>query len=334
MQNSEWLKLRNKLVDKDKKMLRLSILSNSKESKDFKFKENCNGLGRIRHFKEFKIEKWISDPLPMFPAAKVLKCDVKDARLAQVFQIAGCNYRCWFCFVDFDLLSADETKSKMIPIRDLIKTYLELTDRPLVLDLSGGNPGLVPEWILWTLKEIDYFGAGKKTYVWADDNLSVDYFSKFLSKDDLSYISTHKSYGSVACFKGFDEESYQFNTGINGFSNQFKIFHRYFSFGWDIYAYVTFTTPSIDNLKDRINKFVDNLQSIDINLPLRTIPLEIKIYTPTSSRINDLRQQSIYSQYKVLKYWIQCLSERYDKDLTEKNICDVPFIKRKDHYVC
>ena len=76
-------------------------------------------------------------------------------RVAQVFQIAGCNFRCWYCFVDFDLLSANENNSSMVSVKDLIRMFLNQENRPLVLDLSGGNPGLVPEWILWTLKEID-----------------------------------------------------------------------------------------------------------------------------------------------------------------------------------
>lgn len=316
-------------------MLRLSILRDSKESNDFKFEENCDGLGRLRNFKEFKIETWNSDPLPMIPAAKALNCPISDARIAQVFQIAGCNYRCWYCFVDFDLLSANVEKSRMIAVRDLIKMYLELTNKPIVLDLSGGNPGLVPEWILWTLQEVDYFNANKQTYIWADDNLSVDFFSSNLSRNDIRFISNHKNFGSVGCFKGFDSISYKFNTNTNeeGFWNQFSIFEKYYSFGWDIYAYVTFTTPTIKNLADRIKKFIDNLQKIDENLPLRTVPLEIKIYTPTSSRMNKLRHQSIEFQYKVLETWNQCIIDRFDKNIIKKQICDVLFINREAYHV-
>ena len=82
--------------------------------------------------------------------------------------------------------------------------------------------------------------------------------------------------------KVFDEESFKFNTCTdrNGYENQFKIFKTYLSFGWDIYAYATFTTPSNKNIRDRMNQFVDKLQQIDSHLPLRTIPLEIKnLYT-------------------------------------------------------
>ena len=74
--------LRDKLVDKERKSVRVANFSNSLESKDFKINFNCNGFGRLRHFKEHKIKNWISDPLPIkfnSLAAKALNCSVEDA---------------------------------------------------------------------------------------------------------------------------------------------------------------------------------------------------------------------------------------------------------------
>ena len=44
----------------------------------------------------------------------------------QVFQNAVCNWRCWYCFVDFKLLAASRKHSEWLTPRDLI----DLFERP------------------------------------------------------------------------------------------------------------------------------------------------------------------------------------------------------------
>ena len=325
MIKQDWFNLRQKIIDVKNKKIRLSILQNSQESRDFKLASNCNGFGRLRHFKEYKSKSWCIDPLPMYPAAKALNCEIEQARLAQVFQVAGCNYRCWYCFVDFELLNANKELSHFVSIEEMIDLYLNQENRPLVLDLSGGNPGLVPEWILWTLKEVEK--RNQRVYVWADDNLSVDFISKKLSSSEMDFITKSKNFGSVACFKGFDEESFLFNTCVKNqkFEDQLEVFQTYYSYGWDIYGYVTFTTPTNNNVKSRINKFIDSLQKIDFILPLKIVPLEIKVYSPTKTRINPIREKSIEYQYEVLEEWTATLQERFDHSILHTPICDLKY---------
>src|SRR5436309_1024093 len=56
----------------------------------------------------------------------------------------------------------------------------------------------------------------------------------------------------------------------------------------DLYAYVTFTTPSRLNIPEDMARFVDRLQELDAHLPLRMVPLEIREFTPVKSRQNEL----------------------------------------------
>jgi len=58
---------------------------------------------------------------------------------------------------------------------ELVDAYLAIPGRPSVLDLSGGQPDLVPEWVSWTLRALDERRVSD-VYVWSDDNLSTDYF--------------------------------------------------------------------------------------------------------------------------------------------------------------
>ena len=48
-----------------------------------------------------------------------------------------------------------------------------------------------------------------EVYLWSDDNLSNDYFWRFLSEEERELVSTYRHYGKVCCFKGFNAESFE-----------------------------------------------------------------------------------------------------------------------------
>src|SRR5207237_8985410 len=99
-----------------------------------------------------------------------------DEITAQVFQNAACDFRCWYCFVPFELLAANEARSAWVTASDLVSMFAALSDRPPVIDLTGGQPELVPEWIPSTMDKLESQGLEKDVYLWSDDNLSTDYF--------------------------------------------------------------------------------------------------------------------------------------------------------------
>jgi hypothetical protein len=61
--------------------------------------------------------------------------------------------------------------------------------------------------VSWTLRALDERRVSD-VYVWSDDNLSTDYFFTHLPPAERHYIATYPRYGRVACFKGFDTESF------------------------------------------------------------------------------------------------------------------------------
>jgi uncharacterized Fe-S cluster-containing radical SAM superfamily protein len=232
---------------------------------------------------------------------------------AQVFQIAACNLRCWYCFVPYNLLDANIRHSSWLSAANLIDFYIEQPDPPLVIDLSGGNPELVPEWVPWMMRELIIRNLEQKVYLWSDDNLTTDCLWRFLSDEDLELITSYKNYSRVCCFKGFDAQSFAFNTHADQalFNQQFDLMRRLISLRIDIYAYVTFTTLSLENISDKIKEFIDRLQKIDQNLPLRTIPLKIQEFTPVKNRLLSYAQEAIQNQFIVAEAWCKELDLRY-----------------------
>jgi len=134
----------------------------------------------------------------------------------------------------------------------------------------------------------------------------------------------------VGCFKGFDEESFMFNTGAAAadFGRQFEIMRRLLDLGIDVYAYVTLTTGNLEGISDRVARFVDQLQARDANLPLRTVPLEIRVFSPVGPRMNDARRQAIDHQNLAVAAWNAEIARRYTTSLRERSIVDVPLQSR------
>jgi len=268
----------------------------------------------------------VDDPLPIDPVCKALGLQPTDILEAQVFQVAACNFRCWYCYVPYNLLGANIKYSGWLSPSELIDLYLDQENPPLVIDLSGGHPDLVPEWIPWMMKEIQSRGMEKRIYLWSDDNLSTEFIWNFLNKDDQQLILSYKYYSRVCCFKGFDNESFAFNTRADTmlFDRQFELMRKLLAIDIDIYAYVTFTSGTSIHIDNRMCKFIDRLQALDNNLPLRTVPLEIQIFSPVIERINPSMEMAIRNQYFAIEAWRKELEKRYTSAERSQNIAKVP----------
>lgn len=300
-------------VDTGRQRILVTNLSGSAQEPDLSEPPNCGGYGRVRHFQRKANSGWPSNPLPIDPACQALGLPSTDVLRAQVFQNAVCNWRCWYCFVPFNLLAANPKHSGWLSATELTDLYLGEENPAQMIDLTGGQPDLVPEWIPWMMAELRTRGREKDVYLWSDDNLSNDYFWRFLSDADRDLIRSYPSYGRVCCFKGFDAASFSFNTKAAPalFDRQFDLMRRFVMTGIDLYAYATFTTPSVHGLGNAMRVFVDRLQQIHPNLPLRTVPLRIEVFSPVRSRLNDDRGAALAYQDDVIASWGEELERRY-----------------------
>jgi uncharacterized Fe-S cluster-containing radical SAM superfamily protein len=318
------LELRRRGVDVENRRILVTYYPGSEQAQDLTEPPNCDGTGRIRHFHRGPDERW-RNPLPMDPACRALNLRTTDALRAQVFQNAICNWRCWYCYVDFELLSANLKHARWMTPEELVALYSrDARDTP-VMDLSGGQPDLTPEWIPWTMDALKKAGLADSVYLWSDDNLSNDYLWRFLSSAQIDGLIQYPMYGKVACFKGIDSESFSFNTLAHPdlFERQFELFERLLKLRIDLYAYVTLTTPSNADLRNKIARFVDRLQRIDEFLPLRTVPLRVGAFTPTHSRMSPVHAGALHHQETALDLWRQELAARFDESLRARPITDI-----------
>ncbi len=291
--------LRVKGIDLEHRKVLLTRFSNSDQEKDMTLPTNCGGVGRIHHFRRTQGDVWPDNPLPIDPAAHMLRLPFTDELQVQVFQNAVCSWRCWYCYVDYALLSADRRHASFMSVKKLLDLFLAEKRQPRIIDISGGQPDLIPEWGLWLADEIKRRGLDQTFYLWSDDNLSNDYLWRYLSADEVDRLSSFVNYGRVGCFKGFDEHSFSFNTKADPelFRNQFSLAKRLVSAGFDLYGYATFTSDEDLEITGRMKDFVDRLQSeVHPIFPLRTVPLRIKKYTPMVKRMGEPEERAIRIQ--------------------------------------
>lgn len=322
---------RKKLVDYTAQRILITDFRGSGQEADLSEPVNCGGFGRIRHFQQETSPHWPANPLPVVPAARALGIATPPMMRAQVFQLAGCNWRCWYCFVPFSLLSANPQHAAWWSPTALVDAYLADPDPAPMIDLTGGQPDLVPEWVVWMMQEVQQRGLERHVYLWSDDNLSTDYLWRFLSPAQQALLAGYPNYGRVCCFKGFDAESFAFNTHAAPalFDRQFVLMQQLLNLGLDLYAYTTFTTPKPDGIADAMARFVDRLQSLDPNLPLRTVPLEIQVFTPVAGRMNPATEASLRYQWLAIDCWQRELEQRYSGTARTQSIVDVPLQTRR-----
>ena len=316
-------------IDLENKRVLVTNFRDTQQEADLSEPPNCEGFGRIRHFGKATSPGWPLNPLPIDPARKFLGLPAEETLNAQVFQNAVCNWRCWYCFVPFELLSANLKHSAWLTASELLELHLRQPSPPSVIDLSGGQPDLTPEWVPWMMQEIQSRELENEIYLWSDDNLSTDYFWSALSDADIDLISSAKNYGRVCCFKGFDEKSFSFNTLADEslFSNQFNLIQRFVELGMDVYAYVTLTSPTADRTAEHVRAFIDRLQAVNEKLPLRTVPLQIQLFSPINSRMTEERQRALTVQEIAIQAWNMEIEERYSSEERGLPITEISLTK-------
>lgn len=304
-------RLREKSVDHQAKTIRMTKFPGSDQATDLSLPPNCGGFGRLHHFRLEQDPNWITNPLPTLPACKYLGRSMADVLLAQVFQLSACDFRCWYCFVDFSLLTADPKHSDMVTPKQLLRMMLNEQVNSHVIDLSGGQPELVPEYVLWFLEARKELGLEQRYFVWSDDNLSTDYTWRYLSDAEISFMAQVPGFARVGCLKGFDAESFTLNTRANGalLDRQIELLGRFVQAGFDQYGYITLTALDTDDLRGKMARLLDKIQSrVHPNFPLRIVPLRIFGFNANTERYN---RQAEANQFRALEAWLAEMQRRF-----------------------
>jgi uncharacterized Fe-S cluster-containing radical SAM superfamily protein len=210
------------------------------------------------------------------------------------------------------MLSGNETVSEWLTPDEMIDRYLAEVDRPRIIDLSGGSPDLVPEWIAWTMDAIQVRNLSEFVYLWSDDNLSSNLLMSAEQRPLLRRIEQYAGYGRVCCLKGLDSSSFGFTTGASEdeFELQLRILKSYLATSIDLYGYITLACPPDIDDRGRIRRLMDRLQMMRADFIARLVPLRIEKFSTMAGRLDGYRNEALRHQDELVETWVEELAAR------------------------
>lgn len=159
------LSIRDRVLDLINNRILIADLKGSTEANDSIVQINCKGFGRVRKFERHSLH-FNSLNTGFDPRGGFLPSIGRQSKYCtQVFQLAGCSWQCWYCYVDANLLSGSKERAGFFSADELVSMYLQEENPPDIIDLSGGQPDLVPEWTLWMMEAIQKRGLINKVYL-------------------------------------------------------------------------------------------------------------------------------------------------------------------------
>lgn len=255
---------------------------------------------------------------------------------AKVFtiQIAGCNFKCNYCYVPSQLKTGDENFGKYFSAKEIVDNFLKVKEEKKsenwnVFRISGGEPlTIVPEIVLDIQKEIEK--RSPSTYLWIDTNLSTPKYLKKFEKR-LKAIFQKKNVGIVGCFKGVDESDFSILTGVGRefYQNQFETARLLAEWKADVYFYLPALVYGDKTvIEGKLENFVKKLRKIHRNLPLRLEVFSIIKYPAAKENIEEKAKEGRALpetiQYVVFDLWYnKILPKFYSREELEKYCCEI-----------
>lgn len=297
------------------KQLLIANLRGTLEAQDSYTELNCDGLGRVRTFANFLMHADGGDVTERSRIRRMLLegYPQRNETRTQVFQLAGCAWRCWYCYVDEDRLSGDPRVGKWMNCDELVDLYFKGENPPDVLDLSGGQPDLVPIWPGLMLEALRRSGKERHVFLRSEDNLTFPLSADPAEGKHYEELIAWGKYSRIGCFKGFDEASFSQNTGAKPefFARQMEVAKSIVERGISFFAHATFTAVPDERIGQKVGKFIDGLQRVHHYLPLRVVPLTIRAVPAWAGRRVGAQGDSQSGQDMALDAWFNEICKRF-----------------------
>lgn len=310
-------------IYKNNKYLMCQILYSDENTKKM-LNVNLNDYGRVRTFRRAKFTDWNSDPIPLDIYSNRFNVEDINSLDVQMIEVGICNLHCWWCYLPDIIRKINSKYMNWFSAKGLIDMLNKENSNCRCLYISGGNPELVPELVYEIMVELKSRNLDDKILLWSDDVLTTDYLLN-MDSEKIKYMVNYKNYAKICCLKGFDEDSFSFNTLLDKkyFNEQLDRLKKYIELGFDVYSYIIFTCNNLENVSKKLDILIKKLQDISYNLPLRIIPIKIEEFSAVSSRLNVERKHSLDNQYTVLRMWNEKIKKYYSKEELNKNIASI-----------
>ncbi|MDD5290460.1 MAG: radical SAM protein [Patescibacteria group bacterium] len=324
--------LRPRMIDLANKKVLLAVLAGTKQQQDLTANRFWADVFRSKIYtkaEDLKLNPFRREPAGVAAEKLTIAGETmvtpEKCNAAFLGQINGCNLDCWYCYVDRVANSANHEFGRFFSAEEYLTQFLIESRRNQnasnpdlclnILRISGGEVFIVPEIIVWMVEAIEKFKLEKYIYVWVDCNLTTgDFYWKYLTAEQREKIKNFKNLGVCGCHKGFDETTFQENTGADPqfFNRQIEMHRRLIDEGLDVYSYLYPMTTSTEQLREKLAAFIDRLrQEVDELAPLKMATPPIKVYGPTATRLTPARKAALENQHVAMQIWKEELQKRY-----------------------
>ena len=291
-------------------------------------------------------------------------------RLASI-HVAYCNLGCWYCYVDECLKTAchnclfkNSEECNGISKANKLKSYFSADDivdlfikqlerdkeitfnknNRTILRITGGEPFLVPDFILDVLKEIKRRKMDNEIYVWTETNITPFLITdkegnRFVnnwqnedietnSKWSLNELSAFKNNFCIhPCFHGLSKASFSRQTGVElyNFENLIEAFNYIMDLEIDLYPTfgVNVCTPNeiIEffhriTKDDRRAKIALKFALIDYSFHYPSVKKRIAKIAENFDKING-NYSNLYNKYLSISIWNKLLKDKFGVSYAE-----------------
>jgi uncharacterized Fe-S cluster-containing radical SAM superfamily protein len=265
---------------------------------------------------DFDIYKDVLSDSPVTIAAK-MKGKWEDYNHHAIIQSGVCNFRCWYCYVDYRFLSgrivvkqsAAEVLDQFLSLRD----RLEARGKQLnVLRISGGEPLLVPDLTLACLEEIRRMSLHTTVCVKTETNLSplitVDGRPLVAHWSAFEEFSQHQNFLLHPTFHGISGENLNETSAVD--PDAFEVIceglQNLLAYRVDFYPSFGANTVPVNS----VVPFFRWLRKVNTNLPLRFAVRHFRFdYNAISMR--DKERNQIFDSAEVIRLWDALLRDEY-----------------------
>jgi uncharacterized Fe-S cluster-containing radical SAM superfamily protein len=283
--------------------------------------------GRKPNIDDFHFDKYtdvLSDS-PLTAAAKV-GSHWEAYKHHVIVQLGVCNFRCWYCYVDYKLLSGRSTL--LVTAEMIMEQFFDQRQKAKangqeynVLRISGGEPFFAPDLMLSCLKIVKEKGLDSEVCIKTETNLSpllkIGTHSFAEEWASLEELSRYKNFYVHPTLHGINPDSLHTNSAVNPdlFDKLLEGLQTLLTYKIDFYPSFSSNTISSDNIPG----FFQNLKSINYNLPLRTAVRPFRFdYEVIRERKQGKRALPVFEHQQAITLWDSLLRSEYGVGYAEK----------------
>jgi uncharacterized Fe-S cluster-containing radical SAM superfamily protein len=236
-----------------------------------------------------------------------------------IVQIGICNFRCFYCYVDFRFLSGRNVVE--VDAEEVINQFLrrrqELKQKGIdlnVLRISGGEPMLAPDLTLSCLRKVRELGLEGEVCIKTETNLSplVPIDGKCAAERwvDLKEFTQYPNFIIHPTFHGIDQDSLRRIAAVNWDEFEMMLDAIRLLLEHQIDFYPSFGANTV--APDQIDDFFDALRAIHPKLPLRIAVRKFDLeYDSPATRDNGSRDLMVFDHQETIRGWDRRLRDEY-----------------------